>query len=77
MRGVVKKLVTQMKMYPIINDASLIVDKYHTSENGSDITISCFLSNFWGLATLKKINTETRVFCTKFGIVKFISDKCA
>ena len=26
-------------------------------------------SNFWGLAILKKLNTETSVFRTKFGIV--------
>ena len=32
----------------IINDSSLIVDKYHTSENGSDLTINSFLSCFWG-----------------------------
>ena len=31
-----------------------------------------FVSNFWGLAILKKLNTETCVYRTKFGIVMFI-----
>ena len=31
-----------------------------------------FFSNFWGLAILKKFNTETRVYRTKFGNVTFI-----
>lgn len=31
-----------------------------------------FLPNFWGLVILKKLNTETCIYNTKFGIVTFI-----
>ena len=37
-----------------------------------ELPITCFLSNFWALAILKKLITETRVDCTKFGKVTFI-----
>ena len=50
-----------------------------------DLPITCFLSNFWGLKILKKIlsnfwglkilkklNTEIRIYLTKFGNVTFI-----
>ena len=36
-----------------------------------DLPISCFLSNFGGLAILRKLTIETRVYRTKFGIVTF------
>ncbi|MEW8548455.1 MAG: hypothetical protein AB2693_33550, partial [Candidatus Thiodiazotropha sp.] len=36
------------------------------------LRIVSFLSNFWGLATLKKLNTETRVCRTKLGMATFI-----
>ena len=29
-----------------------------------DLPITCFLSTFWGLAKLKKLNTEKRVYRT-------------
>ena len=35
-----------------------------------DLPITCFF-NFWGLAILKKLNTETFVFRTKIGNVTF------
>ena len=37
-----------------------------------DLPITCFLSNFWGLKILKKLNTEIRIYLTKFGNVTFI-----
>ena len=37
-----------------------------------DLPITCFLSNFWGLAVLKKLNTETHIYRTKYGNVTFI-----
>ena len=37
-----------------------------------DLCITSFLSNFLGLAILKKLNTETRVYRTEYGIVTFI-----
>ena len=36
------------------------------------LPITCFLSNFWGLAILKKLNTETSDYRTKIGNVTFI-----
>ena len=34
--------------------------------------INCFVSNVLGLAIMNKLNTETRIYRTKFGIVTFI-----
>ena len=40
-----------------------------------DLRINCFLSKFLGLTTLKKLNTETRVYRCKNGKVTFILEK--
>ena len=36
-----------------------------------DLPITTFLSNSWDLATMRKLNTDTHAYCTKFGIVTF------
>ena len=37
-----------------------------------DLPITSFLSNFWGLAILKKLNKETRVYRAKISLVTSI-----
>ena len=41
-----------------------------TDEHGLPIT--CFLSNFWGLAMLRKLGAEVRIFRDEVGLVTFI-----
>ena len=58
--------------YCVSRNASIGVTRRGLLVVCRDLPITFFLSNFWGLSTLKKLNTETCVCCTKFGIVTFI-----
>ena len=68
------RLLPDVCSYCVSRKASVKVARRGLIVACRDLPITCFLLYVWGIALLKKLNTETCVYCTKIGIVMFISN---